>query len=143
MVLYSRTLTGKEYTVRYVNGSSGTNVTFANSKIAWYSSDNGASWSQASFTPDIFTTEIESMERFVSGYYAEDVYGLTTQDFNANIEIIEGADLPMTYPSIGWYNSSFGVLDYDLNGTYAGNMSFKIYPATKPSSLGGGYNSKE
>ncbi len=133
---YSQVPAGKSYLVRYANGSSGTNVSFNDSKVAWYSSDDGSSWTQAEFTPDIWYSGIVAGDQLQTGVYVEDLLGNNYTNLTLYTDDVGLVNLPITTPDIlSYYSSAYG-LDEDLNGTHSGIMTIKVGVSKDPNALG-------
>ena len=133
----SATTTGN-YTVRYANGSSGTNVSFNDSKVAWSSTNNVTNWTQAKFTPDLWFASIKSGDIFQLGVYVENNTGRDGNytNFTLYTDDIGDVNYPITNPSIAWYHSASGGTDSDLDGTHSGNMTIRVEMAEDPNGKG-------
>jgi len=133
---YSQVPAGKSYNMKYVNGSSGTNVSFKNSEVAWYSTDDGNSWTQAEFTPDVWYSGIVSGDQLQVGVYVEDLAGNNYTNYSLYTDDIGLVNLPISSPDILWYYSSALGKDEDLNKTYSGNMTIRIGVSIDPNDFG-------
>jgi len=132
----SETTPGNNYVVRYANGSSGTNVSFNESNVAWSSANNVVNWTQAQFTPDLWFSTIKGDDQFQLGVYVENSTGTNYTIFSLYTEDIGYANHNITKPSIRYYQSASGETDYDLDGTYAGNMTVHVEMAKDMNGLG-------
>jgi hypothetical protein len=128
--------TAGNYTVRYANGSSGTNVSFANTKVAWSSADDGVTWTQAEFTPDFWFSSVKSGDQFQLGVYVEDNLGNSYTNFSFHTDDIGDVNYPISKPSIAYYQSAGESKDYYLNGSHAGNMTINVNMAKDPDAQG-------
>jgi len=124
----------KHYIVKYANGTSGTNVSFNESKVAWTSSDDGVTWTQAEFTPDIWFSTINGGDQFQLGIYVEDLQGNNLTNFTFYTDDIGLINFPITRPAIKWYQSS-GARDEELNGIHSGIMTIRVLVATDPNNV--------
>ncbi|MEA3293547.1 MAG: hypothetical protein U9P81_01030, partial [Euryarchaeota archaeon] len=143
----SETTTGN-YTVRYANGSSGTNVSFNDSKVAWSSTNNATNWTQAKFTPDLWLASINSGDIFQLGVYVENSTGANytnfmlysdpiKDDITPPVSIIglDNSTIGQTYINWTWTDPSdadFAEVMIYLNGTFITNVSKDVehYNAT-------------
>ncbi|MEA3283115.1 MAG: DUF2341 domain-containing protein [Euryarchaeota archaeon] len=132
----SDTTAGNCYSVRYANGSSGTNVSFADSNVAWSSTDDADNWIQAQFTPDLWFSAITDGDRFQLGVYAESNVGSNHTNFTLYTDDIGDINYPISNPSIAYYENAGGTKDYDLTGLYAGDMTININMAKDPDAPG-------
>lgn len=135
LYLYSRTLVASgNYTIRYANGSSNTNVSFAESGLSFYSTDNGDSFTPFAGTPDIFINTIKNGDQFQLGGTTCDLAPVPNcyTNFTWYTDDIGDVDFPISNPSI----SSYGMTDTDLNGTYLGSMSIEVNIAIDPDAPG-------
>ena len=131
----SETTTGN-YLVRYANGSSGTNVSFANSNVAWSSTDDATAWTQAQFTPDLWFSTIKQGDQFQLGVYAENSTGGNYTNFSLYTDDIGDVNYPISKPGIAYYESADGSKNHYLNGSYAGNMTINVNMAKDPDASG-------
>ncbi len=138
VTIESGTDAGNCYTVRYANGSSGTNVSFADSKVAWSSANNAVNnWTQAEFTSDLWFSTIKNGDLFQLGVYVENTSGNGSYtNFTLHEDEIGAVNDPISKPSIAYYQSASGSKDYDLNGTYSGNMTIRVQMAKDPDAPG-------
>lgn len=132
----SGTTAGNYYTVRYANGSSGTNVSFADSNVAWCSANDAVTWTQAEFTPDIWYSTIKDGDLFQLGVYVENTTGANYTNFTLHEDEIGDVNWPISHPSIAYYQSASGGKDYDLNGTHSRNMTIRVNVAKDPDGIG-------
>jgi len=126
----------KAYYIKYANESSGTNVSFKDSKVAWISTDEGNNWVQAEFTPDNWFTQTHGDSHFLFGAFVEDNYGNNYSNFSMVHDDVGETTHPISSPSIQWLNSSNNLLNVDLNGTYNKDMNIKVLIALDPDSVG-------
>ncbi|MHA1225343.1 MAG: hypothetical protein ACTSPV_01205 [Candidatus Hodarchaeales archaeon] len=132
---YSKVPAGKSYNIKYVNGSSGTNVSFNETKVAWYSDNDGDDWIQANFTPDIWFSGIVSGDQIQVGVYAEDLAGNNYTNLTLYTDDIGFVNLPITTPDIlAYYTDS--TEDEFLNRTYSGVMTIKVGASIDPNGIG-------
>jgi len=131
------------YNLRYSNGSSGTNVSFIDSNVSWSSNDDGVTFSDNPFTPDIWLGTIAEGDEFDFGVNIEDEYGNNYTNFSFIHDDIGDVNHPISNPTIIAYqdfyntNSSNHTGDNeDLNGTYSGWMSIHVGIALDPDSVG-------
>jgi len=131
------------YYIRYANGTSGTNVSFNESKVAWYSTDDGDSFTQAEFTPDIWFSQITNASLSEIGIYVKDLLGNNYTNFTFKTDEIGDINFPISNPKIhayqNFYNTNTSNHDgenEDLNGTYNKNMTVHINIAIDPDSVG-------
>ncbi|TKY91895.1 MAG: hypothetical protein C5S46_03490 [Candidatus Methanomarinus sp.] len=127
----SETTTGN-YTVRYANGSSGTNVSFNDSKVAWSSTNNATNWTQAKFTPDLWLASINSGDIFQLGVYVENSTGANYTNFMLYNDPIGDVNYPISDPGIKWYQSDSGGTDSTRDGTHSGDMTIRVGMAKDP-----------
>jgi hypothetical protein len=118
--------------VRYANGSSGTNVSFNESKVVWSSANDVVNWTQAQFTPDLWFSTIKEGDQFQLGVYVENLTGTNYTIFSFYTDDIGPVNHNISKPSIRFYQSASGENDYDKNGTYAGNMTVRVEMAKDP-----------
>jgi len=126
----------KAYYVRYANESSGTNVSFKDSKVAWTSTDEGTTWIQAEFTPDIWISQSHTDSHFLGGVYVEDMLGNNYTNFSFIHDDIGDVNHPISTPIIFSYNSSANTNDLNLNETHLGIMNIKVNVAIDPDAVG-------
>ncbi len=131
----SETTTGN-YTVRYANGSSGTNVSFNDSKVAWSSTNNATIWTQAKFTPDLWLASINSGDIFQLGVYVENSTGANYTNFMLYNDPIGDVNYPISDPGIKWYQSDSGGTDSTRDGTHSGDMTIRVGMAKDPDGPG-------
>lgn len=132
-------LAANRYNVRYVNQSAGANinVSFNNTKLAWTSANSGASWTQANWTYDIFTTSTKNTnDEFQFGVYAEDKAGNAYLNLSIILDDISATNHPISVPIILQYNSTAMQNDANRNGTHRGIMQVKVGTAKDPDSVG-------
>ena len=139
----SNTIGAGTYIARYANESSGTNVSFKDSKVAWISTDDGDSFTQAEFTPDIWFSQITSGSQFELGVYARDTLNNTYTNFSIYTDGIGISNYPIGQPAIYAYQNFYNTdennhsnEDEDLNGTYTDNMTIRINAAIDPDAVG-------
>jgi len=132
----SKTTKGNNYVVGYANGSSGTNVSFDESKVAWYSANNVVNWTQAQFTPDLWFSTIIEGDQFQLGVYVENSTGTNYTIFSLYADNIGYANHNISKPGIRFYQSASGEKDYDLDDTYVGNMTVHVEMAKDPNGKG-------
>ena len=144
-VYYSseNTAVGKDYTIRYANGSSGTNVGFNESGLAFYSSDNGDSYTELAGTPDIYINIVKEGDQLQMGGCNWDLLGNEFCSFNFYSDDIGDVNFPISTPGIeayqNFYNNDMNNHtneNEDLNGTYSNNMTIHINIAIDPDSVG-------
>jgi hypothetical protein len=121
-----------DYTLRYATGATGTNVSFANSKVAWSSSDDGDTLTQFAGTPDVWFAQITDNGQFEMGIYAKDTLNNAFSNFTVYTDLFdEDINFSITNPNIESYDGND-----DLNGTYSGDMTVKINPAIDGNAVG-------
>jgi len=135
-VAYESGTTTGNYRIRYANGSSGTNVSFANSNVAWTSTNDAVNWIQAQFTPDIWFSTIKQGDQFQLGVYAENNTGGNYTNFSLYTDDIGDVNYPISKPCIAYYENADGTKDYDLNGSYGRNMAIDVNMAKDPDAPG-------
>jgi len=143
-VSYESTLNSAvgNYLVRYANGSSGTNVSFKDSKVAWTSTDDGTTWTQAEFTPDIWFSGVNDGDQFQAGVYVEDELGNSYTNFTFYTDDIGDVNFPITSPNIQFYAQGIKAEgdhsgeDGDLNKTYSDYMTVHANMAKDPDAVG-------
>ena len=118
------------------NGSSGTNVTFADSNVAWSSANDVVNWTQTQFTPDLWHATIKEGDLFQLGVYVENNTGAKYTNFTLYEDEIGDVNWNISDPRIAYYQSASGSKDYDLNGTYSGNMTVHVEMAKDPDGPG-------
>ena len=125
------------YDLRYVNGSTGANISFAETELAWKISDDGFNSTEQALTPDVWFSSRKDNDTFLLGVYAEDVHGNNYTNFSMFSDDIESANNPISSPSIDYLgqgriaeddscHSSGTCGDYFLNGSYYDNMTIRI-----------------
>ena len=134
---------GNRYTMRYVNGTSGTNVKFNDSGLAFSTTNEGISYSSLNGTVDAYIiTILKDRDQIQLGGC---VWALDNESFcsyNFYSDDIGDVNFPISNPSIQYYNNgtcAFGQCneeDTDLNGTYYGNMTIQVNIAIDPDSVG-------
>jgi len=145
--VYYESLTSQpagSWKVRYTNGSSGTNVSFKDSKTAWTSTDGGITWTQAEFTADYYVAGSGNGDIVQFGFFGEDTYGNFFYNTTFVLDEIGDANLPINNPSIFSYmqglvsfdNHSADEGNQNLNGTYYDNMTIHVNTAIDPDSVG-------
>ena len=120
------------YTFRYANGSSGTNVSFKDSEVAWTTTNDGTTWTQAEFTPDVWFSSINEGDQFQAGVYVEDILGNNLTNFTFYTDDIGDVNHPISSPNILWFYSDYTGKDEDKNETHNGLMQIKIGIAIDP-----------
>jgi len=130
------------YTIRYANGYSGTNISFNNSGLAYFSTDDGDTYTQLGGTPDIFITERKDGDQFKIGGCTWDLLGNRFCDFAFVTDDIGSVNFPISSPNIQAYYNRINLdetdhtgADEDLNGTYSGNMTFHVNIAIDPDNV--------
>jgi hypothetical protein len=130
--LYFRAATSfsKNYHLAYVNGVSGMNISFAQTNVAWTSTDDGASFSQAAWTPKLFFDYSKSGMQHQMKLYAANASGYWNNStlLTNNIGLVH---YPPTVPNINHFHYQ-GTDDYNMNGTYSGTFNVGLYLATDP-----------
>jgi len=101
--LRSRIPTSQSYYIKYANSSSGTNVSFADSDVAWTSTDDGDSYTQADFTPDIWFSQISANSISEVGIYVEDNLGNDYTNFTFIEDEIGDVNYRVGSPNIESY----------------------------------------
>ena len=119
------------YNMRYVDGPTKTNVSFAGTNVAWTSDDNGKTWVQAAWTPDIMYNQIEANDILQAGVYVESNTGETFTDHALYNDSLPPVNFPITAPAVLCYQST-GPKDCFLDGTHRGNLSVTVGIATDP-----------
>ena len=126
----SQTEESNAYRLAYVNGASGKNISFAETNVAWTSSDNGATFTQAAWTPKLFLDFSYSGQQHQMKLYAAD-----TSDNWGNSTLLTNdiglVDYPPTTPNINHFHYA-GAVDYDMDGSYTGTFEIGIGVATDP-----------
>jgi len=130
------------YTIRYANGSSGTDVNFNDSKLAFISTNDGLAYSQLEGTPDIYLNVIKSGDQLQMGGCSWDLLGNEFCSYNFYSDDIGDVDFPISSPNIEFYAQ--GILaegdhtgeNKDLNKTYRDNMTIHINMAIDPDAVG-------
>lgn len=131
-----------KYLFRYANDSSGTNTSFADTNVAWITTDGGTTFQQANFTPDAWFTAIKSGDQFQIGVYVEDSLSDTNNYTNFSIvkDDIGDVDFRISSPSIDAYMQGYNIPhngddDKDLNGTYYDWMTIHVHVAIDPDGI--------
>jgi hypothetical protein len=138
-IMYESPETGanKGYNIRYVNGSTNTDIGFNETRTAWTSTNQGGVWAQTSWTPDVFTTQTRAVnDQFQSGYYITDMLGNTGWNFTLIQDDIASTNHPISYPLILEYNGTLNQNDTNLNLTQKGTIQIKVGCAIDPDSIG-------
>ena len=142
-IYYNSLQTGGTYfLIRYANGTSGTNISFNNSNVAWYTTNGAISFTQAEFTPDIWISQIKEGDKFQLGVYVEDTLGNNLTNFTIHTDEIGDINHSISSPNIEAYMQGVVVThnasleDKDLNGTYHDNMTIHINIALDPDAPG-------
>ena len=125
----SQTEESNAYRLAYVNDTSGKNISFAETDVAWTSSNNGATFAQAEWTPKIEIHSCDGQQHQMKLYAADtsDNWGNSTLLTND----IEDVKYPPTTPNINHFHY-LCVDDYDMDGTYTGTFEIGIGVATDP-----------
>jgi len=132
----------KGYKIRYVDGATDTNVSFADTNISWSSTDEGETFSPSGFTPDIWFATFNDEDEFQMGYYVEDMVGNNATNFTFITDTIGEINNPILNPNIQSYHKGEvpwgdeSDEDKDKNGTYYGNMTIHINMAIDPDNIG-------
>ncbi|MEA3255185.1 MAG: hypothetical protein U9Q22_05075 [Candidatus Altiarchaeota archaeon] len=126
----------KPYLFRYANGSSGTNVSFSESGVSWTTTDYGATWTPAAFTPDVWVSSITDGDQFQLGIHVEDNYNNNLTDFTFYTDDIGDVNYHISSPNIEGYYSQAGGTDEDRNGTHSGDMTIRVNTASDPDAVG-------
>ncbi len=142
-IYYSSLQTGGTYfLIRYANETSGTNVSFKDSQVAWYTTNGGVSFIQAEFTPDIWIAKSITGDQFQLGVYAEDLLGNNLTNLTFYTDDIGDVNYPISGPNIEAYiqgiliEHNASLEDRNLNGSYHDNMTVHINIAIDPDSVG-------
>ena len=122
---------GEGYNMRYVDGPTKTNVSFADTNVAWTSEDNGKTWTPAAWTPDIMYNQIELNDILQAGVYVESNTGENFTEYTLYNDSLPFVNFPITSPAIRYYQST-GAKDNTLDGTHRGNLSIAVGMATDP-----------
>jgi hypothetical protein len=122
------------FKMKYMNESvEDVNMTFAQTKVAWTSTDSGTTWLQANWTPDMFLTSIKAgNDEFDFGVYVEDLYGNAYLNLSIIRDTITDTIHPISNPFIQQYNSTFNHEDFNKNGTHAGVLYTLVDVAISP-----------
>ncbi|MBD3262930.1 hypothetical protein GF374_00945 [Candidatus Woesearchaeota archaeon] len=132
------------YVLKYANGSSGTNVSFKNTNIAW-TSTNAINYTLAAGTPDVWLTSIMSGDQFQFGTYVEDNLGNNYTNFTFFTDDIGDVNYPITSPNIKYIHKgilptlngcNYSIFDSYLNGTYKDNITIHVNTALDPDACG-------
>ncbi len=130
------------YTVRYANETSGTNVSFKDSETSYTTPDCGFSWDIANFTSDIWFSGIKLSDQFQLGVFVEDKVGNNYTNFSMYTDDIGDVNFPITSPSIEAYMQGIvpghisGEGDVNLNGSYRESMTIHVNIAIDPDENG-------
>ena len=128
---------GTRYNIRVANQSTNTDVKFNDTKVAWTSTNSGTTWTQAAWTPDVFTTAVRATnDEFMFGLYLKDIYGNEFKNFTMIQDDITPTNHPISNPDILVYNSSAYLNDMDLNETHGLIMNIRIGCSKDPDSVG-------
>lgn len=123
--------------MKYVNGPTVTNVSFAQTNSVWTSPDSGTTWTIAAWSADIIKTSVKKNDdEFQFGVYACDLAGNCY--FNATLfyDDITPTNHKISSPFIIAYNSSTAPYDFTKNGIHSGVMGILVNPAVDPDSVG-------
>lgn len=123
------------YLMRFANGSSDTNVSFKDSEVAWITSDDGATFTQAEFTPDVHFSGVASGDESLIGIYVEDNAGNNLTNFTFIHDDIGEVNHPISSPNIDYYQSPTG-RDDNKNGTHRNTMTIRVLMAIDPDGPG-------
>ncbi len=93
-------------------------------------------WTQAQFTPDLWFSTIIEGDQFQLGVYVENSTGTNYTNFSLYTDNIGYANHNISKPGIRFYQSASGEKDYDLDGTYVGNMTVRVEMAKDPNGKG-------
>lgn len=130
----------KAYYFRYVNGSSGTNVSFAESNVSWTSIDSGVTWTQCDGstcgTPDLQINTIADADVSQIGIYVPDALNNIYSNFTLILDDIGDANFPITRPTLIHYHYSNGSPDEHNNGTHRANITIHVGMAIDPDANG-------
>lgn len=122
------------YDIRYVNGSTSSDVSFAGAGLTWTSSDDENSFDVQNFTIDGWFSEIKGADQFQLGVYVQDLNGNNFSNFTLHTDNIGYINFPITNPAVAWYCDgavmSCAVPDTSYTGQYSGMMTTKINTAT-------------
>lgn len=125
------------YYLRYANGSTVTGIPFSETNVSWTSNNNGNNWTQAKWTPDVFTTTTKKVgDEFQFGIYVCDVLGNCYSNFSFFTDIVTTINHKISTPQIYMFNSSSLLNDANLNGVHKGNMNIFVLPAIDIDSIG-------
>ncbi|MHA1232598.1 MAG: hypothetical protein ACTSPQ_18355, partial [Candidatus Helarchaeota archaeon] len=126
----------KSYNIRYVNGTSGTNVSFADTNVVWYSTNDGIDWTQGDFTPDIWFSGIIDGDQLQIGVYVEDTNGFNYTNYTFYTDDIGIVNMPITTPDILWIYSDLYGMDEYFNSTHSGIMTIHVGVSKDPNGIG-------
>jgi len=128
---------GTRYFIKSADGPTVTGMGFNETKVAWTSVDAGTTWTQAAWTPDVFTTSIRGANDEVQfGGYICDLAGNCFKNFNVIVDAITPTNHPISVPDILVYNSSANLSDLTLNTTHSGIMNIEVGCSKDPDSVG-------
>jgi len=128
---------GTRYFIKSADGPTSTGRRFNDTKVAWTSTDGGTTWTQAAWTPDVFTTSVRGANDEVQfGGYICDLAGNCFKNFNVITDAITPTNHPISNPDIFAYNSSANSSDVTLNATHSGIMNIGISCSKDPDSVG-------
>jgi len=141
--LYSQTTSTYPYFVKFANSSSGTNTSFKDSGVAWSSTNDGDTWTQAEFTPDIWLSQVNTNDEFQFGVSIEDINGNNYTNLTFIHDDIGIVNHPISRPNLLAYQNFYNVNGSNhsdeheyLNGTYSGWMSIHVGISIDPDSVG-------
>lgn len=143
-IYYRSQTTVGDFTIRYANGTSGTNVSFDNSSLAYFSTDDGSTYTTLQGTPDIFLNTVKEGDQLQLGGCAWDLAPTPNEfcSFNFYSDDIGAVNFPISSPTISSYAPGIKDLgdhtdeNENLNGTYNKNMTVHINIAIDPDAIG-------
>ena len=129
--------TSKNFLFAYANGTTNTNVSFANTNRTWTSTNSGASWTPLNGTLDLLEFTIKSdNDEFQFGYCVYDKVGNIGCNKTVFHDDITATNHPISNPAILTYNSTAFINDQNLNETHKGTMNIRIACSRDPDSVG-------
>lgn len=131
------------YILRYANGTSQTNVSLKDTQVAWTSTDNGVTFTQAEFTPDIWIGSRSDNDTFDIGFSVMNNGGINLTNLTFYSDKIEDADFPISRPDIHAFQNFLNTNisdrsgeDVFLNESYSQYMTIHVNIAMDPDAVG-------
>lgn len=128
LVFKSSANSNSGFGIDITNVDTSSNVSFADTKVTWTGSDD--SYTQYSYTPNIFVTFLRGNQTFKSMCYVQDNLGAWNNSTMHESEIHEGK-FPPTGGGCDHFNFE-GSEDENKDCTYRGTIGFQVFTASDP-----------